>query len=163
MATTPRGSYINMVLDSTGRPHVATLHFGPSATNGIQVYRLNDTGDGWDRVGGAAGLSDDATVSPEAGYRESSAFALSASDVPYVAYRGANRQNKICVRRFNAATQSLDAVGVLGFSPGTGTSAEDDYISMAIRGETPIVAFRHGYSDPSVGSASELMVWGAVE
>lgn len=153
------GSYINMVLGSTGRPHVATLHFGPSATNGIQVYRLNDAGIGWDRVGGVAGLSDHVTVSPEAGYRESRAFALSASDVPYVAYRGANQQNKICVRRFNAATQSWDAVGALGFSPGTDTSAEDDYISMAVRGETPIVAFRHGCSDPSDCSESELMVW----
>jgi len=153
------GAHLQMVLDGAGTPYVASLHYGTQATIGIQVFQLDTSGTGWSPLGQAAGLADFVSVSPEAGYRESYAFALSASGVPHVAYRGRNQQNKVCVRRFREATESWEAVGALAFSPGTGIASEDDYMSIAFRGEFPLVAFRHGCSDPSVCAQSELMVW----
>jgi hypothetical protein len=153
------GNHLSLELDSTGRPYVATLDYGLSSANGIKVLRLDSAGTGWEQVGQSVGFSDDVRVSPEAGYREYFAFAFNADDVPYVAYRGQNQQNKICVRCLDQTTGNWLPAGALGFSPGTGISAEDDYISICFRENIALVAFRHGNSNPGSSSVSALMVY----
>ncbi len=150
------GDHLNLELDSTGRPHVATFDYGSSRANGIKILRLDSAGTGWEQVGQSVGFYDDVRMSPEAGYREYFAFAFNANDVPYVAYRGQNLQNKICVRSLDQATGDWHPAGVLGFSPGTGEAAEDDYISICFRGNIGMVGFRHGNSRSGV---SALMVY----
>lgn len=150
------GNFLSLKLDSTGRPHVATLDYGSSSANGIKVLRLDSAGTGWEQVGQSVGFSDDVRMSPEAGYREYFAFAFNVNDVPYLAYRGQNRQNKICVRSLDQATGDWLPAGALAFSPGTGSSAEDDYISIGFRGNIGLVGFRHGNSSSGV---SALMVY----
>lgn len=159
------GAGMNLKLDGADRPYLATFSYAQDSrgigTMGVYVFRLDDSGQRFEQVGPPCGVEDHVMVSDEAGYREICAFELDEHDIPYVAYRGGEHGKKACVRRYDADLNDWVPVGVLGFSPGEGVQAEDDYISLAISGGVPFVAFRHGCSsadacDPPVSS---LEVW----
>ncbi|HNV97298.1 MAG TPA: hypothetical protein PKL13_03190, partial [bacterium] len=116
-------SYVSLVVDSLGVPHIAFYDGYNSKKATVMKYN----GSSWVNVG-SAGFS--------SGQADYVSLAIDSNNIPYVAFKDAGNSSKATVMKYNGS--SWVNVGSAGFSSG-----QADYVSLAIDSNNiPYVAFK---------------------
>ncbi|HRV81182.1 MAG: hypothetical protein H6830_07145 [Planctomycetes bacterium] len=146
-----RSGNLELAVDKYGTPYLAAYLFDQ-----FRVYRwVGDLKTGaWQMLGIPVGFLDAPKMTPGSEYRDWVAFALDPDGAPYLAYRAQNRSNRVIVRRFLGGVWQL--VGNPAF---TGPVGEDDQLSLAFSGSTPVLALRHSLPTSLASTSREVQVW----